>query len=232
MMRRVLGISHWSLSTRLNEALHKARYLIALVVTLIVLVGFFAATVDLANFVWLRPPFTPFSFMLEPLQPIVLPWHPPFGALAGVGGVYLTFPYVGEFLLYLHNTGLAFPLSYLFVVLVLAASFKVRRFWCRFCPTGISAGALNRLQFFRWVPLLRLNKKGAKCTKCGICQRVCPVQVTEVYENKDGDIHTTMCTLCLRCLEMCPENNCLSLTVAGQTVCHSRNWLDSKDAKS
>jgi ferredoxin-type protein NapH len=227
MIRRAIGIRHWSLPSTLNEALNKARYVIALAILLIVLGGFFAASVDLVNFVFLRPPFTPFSFLLEPLQPVVLPWHPPFGALAGVGGVYLTFPYVGEFLLYLHNTGLAFPLAYLFVVVVLAASFKVRRFWCRFCPTGISAGALNRSRAFSWIPLLRLNKKGQKCTKCGICQRVCPVQVTEVYEVKDGDIHTTMCTLCLRCVEMCPEKECLSLKAADQTVCSSRNWLDS-----
>jgi polyferredoxin len=227
IIRRAFGIRHWSLPRRLNEALHKARYLIALAITLIVFSGFFAASVDLTNFVFLRPPFTTLSFLLEPLQPILLPWHPPFGALAGVGGVYLTFPYVGEFLLYLHNTGLAFPLAYLFVVVVLAASFKVRRFWCRFCPTGISAGALNRFQAFRWIPLLRLNKKGQKCTKCGVCQRVCPVQVTEVYEKKDGDIHTTMCVLCLRCVEMCPEKDCLSLKAAGQTVCSSRNWLES-----
>jgi polyferredoxin len=228
MLRRIFGIRHWSLPNRLNEALHKTRYLIALAITLIVLSGFFMASVDLANIVFLRPPFTPFSFLLEPLQPIVLPWHPPFGALAGVGGVYLTFPYVGEFLLYLHYTGLAFPLAYLFLVVVLATSFKVRRFWCRFCPTGISAGALNRFRFFRWIPLLRLNKKGQKCTKCGICQRVCPVQVSEVYEIKDGDIHTTMCTLCMRCVEMCPEKDCLSLKAAGQTVCSSRNWLEKQ----
>jgi polyferredoxin len=226
LIRRALRIGHWSLPQKLNESLHKTRYLIALAITLLVLGSFVFTAVDFESFVWLRPPFTPYAFMLEPLQPIVLPWNPPFGALAGLGGVYLTFPYVGEFLLYLRGTGLAFPLAYLFVLLVLAASFKVRRFWCRFCPTGISAGVLNRFRAFSWIPLLRLSKKGEKCTKCGICQRVCPVQVTEVYEIKDGDIHTSMCTLCLRCVEMCPEKNCLSLKAAQKTVCSSRNWLD------
>jgi ferredoxin-type protein NapH len=224
--RRIFKIPHWSLPRKLNEDLHKTRYLIALAITLIVLSGFFTAMVDFENFVWLRPPFTPFAFMLEPLQPVVLPWNPPFGALAGFCGAYLTFPYVGEFLLYLHNTAFAFPLAYLFVVALLAASFRVRRFWCRFCPTGISAGALNRFRALRWIPLLRLSKKGEKCTKCGICQRVCPLQVTEVYEKKDGDIHTSMCTVCLRCVEMCPEKNCLSLKLAGKPIYTSRNWLD------
>jgi formate hydrogenlyase subunit 6/NADH:ubiquinone oxidoreductase subunit I len=76
------------------------------------------------------------------------------------------------------------------------------------------------------LPLLRLNKNGEKCTKCGICQRVCPLQVTEVYDKKDGDIQTTMCTVCLRCVEMCPEKDCLTLKFAGQMVWGSRNWLE------
>jgi len=137
LLRRLIIVSHWSLPKKLNETLHKTRYLIALAILLLVLSGFLLGTyswLDTGNFVWLRQPFTPFAFLLEPLQPVVLPWHPPFGALAGVGGVYLTFPYVGEILLYLRDTGFALPLSYLFVVVVLAASFKVRRFWCRFCP--------------------------------------------------------------------------------------------------
>ncbi len=229
LLRRLLRISHWSLPRKLNETLHKTRYLIALAILLIVLSGFPLGTyswLDAGNFVWLRQPFTPFAFLLEPLQPVVLPWHPPFGALAGVGGVYLTFPYVGEFLMYLKDTGFALPLSYLFVVAVLAASFKVRRFWCRFCPTGISLAAFNRFKPFWWAPLLRLNKNGEKCTKCGICQRACPVQVTEVYEKKGGSIDTSMCILCLRCVEMCPEKDCLSLGIAGRRICGSRNWLE------
>jgi ferredoxin-type protein NapH len=227
LLRRLLRIRHWSLPRKVNEDLHEARYLIALVILVVVLSATLLATsFDIGNFVTLRPPFTVFAFLLEPLQPIVLPWHPPFGALAGVGGVYLTFPYVGEILLYLRDTGFALPLSYLFVVAVLAASFKVRRFWCRFCPTGISIAALNRFKHFKWAPLLRLSKDGEKCTKCGICQRVCPVQVTEVYEKKTGPVDTSMCMLCLRCIEMCPEKECLSLKAAGQTIYRSRNWLN------
>lgn len=228
IIRRILKIPHYSLSSRLNQDLQKTRYIIALTIVLIVIVSFFFSSVDLTNFIWLRPPFTPFSFFLEPLQPIILPWHPPFGALAALNGAYLTFPYVGEFLLYLYNTGLALPLSYLFVVTVLASSFKIRRLWCRFCPTGISFGGLNRFEVFRWMPLLKLSKKGEKCTKCGICQRVCPVQVTEVYERKDGDMQTSMCTLCLRCVEMCPEKKCLSVRMGGKTVYQSRNWLNEE----
>lgn len=229
LLRRSLRIRHWLLPRKVNEDLHKARYLIAMVILVVVLSAtLFATSFDVGNVITLRSPFTPFALLLEPLQPIVLPWHPPFGALAGVGGVYLTFPYVGEILLYLRDTGIALPLSYLFGVAVLTASFKARRFWCRFCPTGLSLAALNRFKEFRWAPLLSLNKNGEKCTKCGICSRVCPVQVTEVYEKKTGAVDTSMCMLCLRCVEMCPEKDCLSLGIVGRCIRSSQNWLETE----
>jgi ferredoxin len=230
LLRRLLRVRHWSLSKTINSVLNKTRYLIAAVIFMLVIPSFIFGTatlIDFNNIVTLRPPFTPYAFLLEPLQPIVLPWRPPFGALLELNGINLTFPYVGEILLYLRDTGLALILSYIFVAVVLLVSFKVRRFWCRFCPTGISLAIINKYRRFRWLPLLRLNKNGEKCTKCGICSRVCPVQVEEVYEKKDGVIDTSMCTLCLRCVEMCPERACLSLNLAGQTLCKSRNWLET-----
>lgn len=214
LLRRLLKIRYWSLPQPLNIALHKSRYVIAAVILILALPSFLlgaASLLEVANVVWLRPPFTAYAFLLEPLQPIVLPWKPPFGALFTLNGSYLTFPYVGEILMYFKSTNFALPLSYVFMALVLAVSFKVRRFWCRFCPTGISVASLNRFNRFRLMPLLRLNKNGVKCTKCGICKRVCPTQVTEVYEKKDGVIDTSMCTVCLRCVEMCPEKDCISI---------------------
>jgi polyferredoxin len=228
LVRRMLRIRHWSLPKKVNNILHTSRYLVALIIFVLVIPSFLLGTatlLEIGNLLTLRPPFTPYTFLLEPLQPIFLPWRPPFGALFEVNGINLTFPYVGEILLYLRDTGLALPLSYIFVITVLLVSFKVRRFWCRFCPTGISLGIVNRFSWLRWLPFLRLSKNGVKCTKCGICSRVCPLQVEEVYEKKDGLIDTTMCTLCLRCVEMCPEKDCLALKFAGRKVYKSRNWL-------
>jgi polyferredoxin len=229
LLRRLLRVHHWSLPKKANSDLNKTRYLMTAAIFMLVIPSFLFGTAtltDISNLVTLRPPFTAYAFLLEPLQPIILPWRPPFGALLEAGGVNLTFPYVGEILLYLRNTGLALPLAYIFVTVVLLVSFKVRRFWCRFCPTGISLATVGRYRWFRWLPLLRLSKKGVKCTKCGICSRVCPVQIEKVYEKNDGGIDTSMCTLCLRCVEMCPEKDCLSLKLAGRTLCKSRNWLE------
>jgi ferredoxin-type protein NapH len=114
----------------------------------------------------------------------------------------------------------------IFLALVFVGSFFIRRSWCRFCPTGISLAVVNKLKGFKWAPVLHLDKNETKCTKCGICKRVCPAQVTEVYEEKGGKIMTSMCMLCLRCVEMCPYEDCLRLNLGGKTVFKSRNWLE------
>jgi formate hydrogenlyase subunit 6/NADH:ubiquinone oxidoreductase subunit I len=72
----------------------------------------------------------------------------------------------------------------------------------------------------------RLEKVEEKCTKCGVCKRVCPTQVTEVYEKKGGDVTVSNCLLCMRCVEMCPYEDTLKVKVAGKTVFKSRNWLE------
>jgi ferredoxin-type protein NapH len=230
LLRRGLRLKNWQLPHKLNLALNKIRYVMTGLILFLVLHSFIigASTLtDLANFATLRPPFTPYAFLLEPLQPFFLPWNPPFGALFAVGSIYITFPYVGEILLYLHQySGIALALSYVFVAAVLLASFKVRRFWCRFCPTGVSIAAANRFKALKWMPLLRLSKVKEKCTKCGICKRVCPVQVTEVYELGGGKVNTQMCMLCLRCVEMCPQKGCLSVKLVDFALFESRNWLE------
>jgi NAD-dependent dihydropyrimidine dehydrogenase PreA subunit len=112
------------------------------------------------------------------------------------------------------------------VLTILVSGFFYRRFWCRFCPTGVSLAVVNRFRGLRWMPLFHLNKVEEKCTKCGICERVCPVQVAQVYEKKGGMISTSMCNACLRCLEMCPYEGCLTFDVGGKTIVKSRNWLE------
>ncbi len=115
----------------------------------------------------------------------------------------------------------------LFVLgLVTAAAFFFRRVWCRICPLGGLIALFNRFPPFKWVSGVRLQKAEEKCTKCGVCKRVCPTQVTEVYDKKGGDVTSSHCLLCLRCVEMCPEKDCLKFNVAGKTVCHSRNWVE------
>ncbi len=230
LLRRKLKIAHWILPEKLNGILHKLRYIIALSLLTFVAPPFLfesKSLIHLSEFIWLRGAFRPLTILLAPLETLIIPWIPPFGALLELGNVSLSYPYVGEIMATTGGKEIGLFFAVTFVVLTLMTSFKVRRFWCRFCPTGVSIAVVNRFRLLRKIPLLRLNKNEEKCTKCGICKRVCPVQVTEVYEKKGGDISTSMCTLCLRCVEMCPYPDCLKLQFAGKTLFKSRNWLAS-----
>jgi polyferredoxin len=116
------------------------------------------------------------------------------------------------------------------LALVTAAAFYFRRSWCRICPLGGLIALFNRFPPFKWISGVRLSKVEEKCTKCGICRRVCPTQVKEVYEQKSGDVASSQCIFCLRCVEMCPYEECLQFKFAGKTLCKSRNWLIKSDS--
>lgn len=107
-------------------------------------------------------------------------------------------------------------LSMVFGGIYLLGTAAVRRFWCRICPLGLLNGLMNRVSLFS------LAKDGKRCTKCGICKRACPVQIEEIYREKVKDnVTTTECTLCLRCIEMCPEEDCLKAKFCGKTIASS-----------
>jgi polyferredoxin len=92
-----------------------------------------------------------------------------------------------------------------FIFYIVTTAF-IRRMWCRLCPIAIFLGFMNKISF------LSLKKEGKRCTKCGICLRACPVQVREVYEEKEKDrIDPHTCILCYRCVEMCPEKDALKI---------------------
>lgn len=111
--------------------------------------------------------------------------------------------------------------------LVTVAAFFFRRSWCRICPLGGLIALFNRFKPFKWISGVRLNKVEEKCKKCGTCKRVCPTQSKTVYQQKSGDVADSQCIWCLRCVEMCPYDDCLQFKFAGKTVFKSRNWLNN-----
>jgi polyferredoxin len=220
-VRKALKIRYWNLPDKINKFLNKLRYVLLL---FFIALPFILERIEpwqwfLAKF--LMGPFKPISVLLGPVEPLVVPWE----SSLKLYGINLSYPYASIIAFY-SGENLAIITISIFIGLTLASSFAVRRFWCRFCPTGVSFAVLNRFKIFQRIPLLRLNKVEEKCTKCGICKRVCPAQVTDVYEEKGGDITTSMCMLCLRCIEMCPYEDCLKLNMAGKTLFRSRNWLE------
>jgi ferredoxin-type protein NapH len=229
-LRKVTKVRYRLIPEKLNGALNRLRYAILvffLAISLFFVLPFLLSSIESLQWSFLYfliGPLKPISVLLGPLEPLIIPWKGVFN----VSGINLSYPYVTPIAFYssVDFTGigdLVWINALIFVALTLVASFFVRRFWCRFCPTGASLAVRFR---GKSSAVLHINKDEEKCTKCGICKRVCPLQVTEVYEQKGGKITTSMCMLCLRCVEMCPYDACLKVKMGGKTVFKSRNWLE------
>ena len=229
LIRKAFKVSYINLSDKLNKFLHNFRYVLFVIFLLLAVVfslleppsSFDLLTLMASLF---AGPFEHLGILLGPLVPLIVPWKGPLE----IGGLYFSFPYIQEVIKY-SGESFATIFALIFLGLVLVGSVFIRRVWCRFCPTGISIAVINKLRGFKWTPLLHIDKNETKCTKCGICKRVCPVQVTEVYEKRGGKITTSMCMSCTRCVEMCPYENCLRVKLGGKTILKSRNWLEPSE---
>ncbi|NLE03563.1 MAG: 4Fe-4S binding protein [Crenarchaeota archaeon] len=227
-VRKALGIRHHNFSKNFNDKFHQMGYVIlALMLILSILFGSQAIfgtqlipETETGGWVntYLSAPFC----QVCPMKPLCL-------LVQGTTGTmrfnWITEDTTGD-LWHLGQYLTSLNLAVLAIVTI--AAFFFRRSWCRICPLGALITIFNRYPPFKWISGVKLEKIEEKCTKCGICKRVCPTQVTEVYENKGGDVTTSKCLLCLRCVEMCPYEDCLQFKFAGKTVFKSRNWLDNE----
>lgn len=103
-----------------------------------------------------------------------------------------------------------------FSLIVILGAFVKRRFWCSFCPLGLI------LSWYRKISFLKLEKNDEKCTKCEICYNVCPVEIDEVFRSRGKkDVTFAECTLCLKCVENCPEDDALKAVYLGKGVYRS-----------
>lgn len=89
---------------------------------------------------------------------------------------------------------------YLILILVLIACARVTRFWCRYiCPMG----AINAT--FSSRSILAIYRDVGKCDECGICNKICPVQI-DVVNAKIGRLDTKECIMCFECVAACHTN--------------------------
>jgi ferredoxin-type protein NapH len=79
------------------------------------------------------------------------------------------------------------------LVVFLVAMVFVKRPFCRtFCPLGAIFSLFNRIS------LVKLHLDQSKCTECGLCERLCPVDL-----NAYRELDSPECIKCLECTK-CP----------------------------
>lgn len=80
------------------------------------------------------------------------------------------------------------------LIVTIALSILLSRPFCRaVCPLGAIYSLFNSVSFYR------MNVDGAKCTKCNICNKNCPVDI-KIYENANSP----ECVRCGKCVDRCP----------------------------
>jgi len=88
--------------------------------------------------------------------------------------------------------------GYISVIVVLGASLFVERPFCRYaCPLGALNGIFNYFSF------LNIERNEESCIDCGICDRVCPVNIKVSQVQKVTDKN---CIRCMKCVDSCPVN--------------------------
>ncbi len=223
LIKRRFKKSHRVLPDKLNRSLHKLRYLMLSFFLLLPILLWRIdppPNLDFAVLMlqYLSGPFQSFTILIDPMMPLVVPWASPFV----FNTINFNYPYAQNIVTYVSgNVGQVIAIA--FVCLTLAASVFIRRFWCRFCPTGSSLAVVNRLKGFKWAPMLYIEKDEEKCNDCGVCSWVCPMQIAELSEQKGGKINNSMCILCASCVESCPYPETLELKLAKKTLFKSRN---------
>lgn len=224
-LRKAFKIKRRSFSDKFNERFHQLSYVI---LALIIIVSFIFGAQAIAG-TQLVPGTQKGGFVYNyfsapfcqvcPMKPLCILADTGLGLMKPDWIIQTT---TGQFLqLGYYITSL----NLIVLAVVTLAAFYFRRSWCRICPLGGLIALFNRFPPFKWISGVRLDKQAEKCTKCGICKRVCPTQAKEVYEQKSGDVASSQCIWCLRCVEMCPSTDCLQFKFAGKKICKSRDWL-------
>jgi len=87
-------------------------------------------------------------------------------------------------------------LSFFLLVLIFIMEVFGKRFWCRnLCPLGELLALISRLSVFKRIPV-------KVCKNCELCESECRMNAFD----KDHRFLFEECSLCMDCLEFCPDN--------------------------
>lgn len=113
-------------------------------------------------------------------------------------------------------------LAWIVIGIFIAAFYWGRRVWCHLCPVGLITSWFNK------GACIELKKEAIKCNKCGFCADACPMGLTAMYEaEKNVIFNQNECIMCLRCVEICPKDKCLSMSFLGKKIIES-NYVRNK----
>ena len=235
-IRKAIGLKHVRFSTKSNTALGQSRYvIIAAFLILSVIFGSYAifGAQIVPGTITGGPQGTEagiVSYVNEPFC-LVCPARPLCLLIeAGLGAI--KWSYISQ-IAYgpLWITGFYITSINLAVLIAISiVAFVYRRFWCRICPLGAITALFSSFTPFKQISFTKLTKNQEKCTRCGVCKRVCPTEATEVYDKKGGDVTESRCIICARCVELCPYEGALEIKFAGKTMMKSRDWLEQQKA--
>lgn len=85
--------------------------------------------------------------------------------------------------------------------IAMAVIFKDNRAFCKYlCPVSVTLKGANLIS------LLRIKGDNNKCTDCGICSKNCSFDIDiPAYNKNDTRVLSTECTMCMKCISVCPE---------------------------
>ena len=94
------------------------------------------------------------------------------------------------------TVGLLFGWKTLILLIVIVASVKISRPFCRYvCPLGAIYGIFNKFS------LLQYHVDAEKCIQCGLCEKECPMAI-----RVDQTPGSPECIRCGKCIHVCPKN--------------------------
>ncbi len=106
----------------------------------------------------------------------------------------------------------------LWTILILTGlSVVIKNFWCRYlCPYGALLG------FVSMFSPLKITRNAKTCIDCDLCTKACP---SAIQVHKASRVLSDECMACMRCTEVCPVKDCLTMSLPAKKAKPVPGWV-------